>query len=153
MKSLKLIALTALALVVPASASAQDGPRAMGRARPMLNTVEWLLKSKDEFKATADQAAKIQEIGTRFDAETAKQREEFRKIREEMLGGGDRQTVMQKMQPIRDELQKKDEAALAEVMKLLDEDQRITVKQLLESRRQDMRNRTRKGNPGTRTIQ
>ena len=137
----KLIALAALALALPATASAQDAPRGPGGRGPMLNSVEWLLKSKEEYKATAEQAAKIEEISKKFDTETAKLREEFQKAREEMMGGADRQTVMQKMRPIRDELQKKDEAAVQEVLKVLNAEQQATVKQLLETRREEMRNR------------
>jgi Spy/CpxP family protein refolding chaperone len=118
---------------------------------PMLNTVEWLLKSKEEFKATAEQAAKIEEISKKFDSETVKLREEFQKARPEMMGGADRAAVMQKMRPIREELQKKDEAAVAEVLQLLSTEQQATVKQLLESRRNEMRNRGRQG--GQRQIQ
>jgi Spy/CpxP family protein refolding chaperone len=139
----KLIAVAALALIIPATASAQDG-RGQGRGRgmPMLNSVEWLLKSKEEFKATPEQVTKIEAISKKFDGETAKQREEMQKVREEMMGGGaDRQTVMQKMRPIRDELQKKDEAAVKEVLSLLSEDQQKTVLQLLETRREEMKNR------------
>ncbi len=136
----KLIAVAALALVVPVTASAQDGPRNMGGRGPMLNTVEWLLKSKEEFKATAEQTAKLEAISKKFDDETAKQRAEFLKIREEVRSGADRQTLMQKMQPIREELQKKDEAAVNEVLSVLSEEQQKTVMQLLETRREEMRN-------------
>ena len=137
----KLIALTALALALPATAAAQDAPRGQGGRGPMLNSVEWLLKSKEEFSATAEQAAKIEEISKKYDTETAKLRAELQKAREEMMGGADRQTVMQKMRPIRDELQKKDEAAVQEVLKLLNTEQQATVKQLLETRREEMRSR------------
>jgi Spy/CpxP family protein refolding chaperone len=148
----KLIAVAAIALALPASAAAQDAPRGPGgRGMPMLNTVEWLLKSKEEFKATAEQAAKIEEISKKFDSETVKLREEFQKARQEMMGGADRAAVMQKMRPIREELQKKDEAAVAEVLQLLSTEQQATVKQLLESRRNEMRNRGRQG--GQRQIQ
>ena len=147
----KLIALTALALALPATAAAQDAPRGPGGRGPMLNSVEWLLKSKEEFNATAEQAAKIEEISKKYDTETAKLRAEHQKAREEMMGGADRQTVMQKMRPIRDELQKKDEAAVQEVLKLLNTEQQATIKQLLETRREEMRNRPRPG--AQRSIQ
>ena len=148
----KLIAVAAIAAVLPASAAAQDAPRGPGgRGMPMLNTVEWLLKSKEEFKATAEQAAKIEEISKKFDSETVKLREDFQKARQEMMGGADRAAVMQKMAPIRDELRKKDEAAVEEVLKVLSTEQQTTVKQLLESRRNEMRNRGRQG--GQRPIQ
>ena len=144
----KLMMLTALALVLPAAAQAQDGPRQMGGRAPMLNTVEWLLKNKDEFKAMAEQTTKIEAIAKQFDTETEKLRAEFDKVREEMRGGtADRQTIMTKMRPIREELQKKDEAAVAEVLKVLSEDQQKTVKTLIESRREQMQNRRRNG-PG-----
>ena len=139
----KLIAVAALAVALPATASAQEAPRGPGGRAPMLNSVEWLLKSKEEFKATAEQVSKIEEISKKFDSETAKLREEFQKVRGEMMGGADRATVMQKMRPIRDELQKKDDAAVEEVLKLLSAEQQTTVKELLETRREEMRNRQR----------
>lgn len=141
----KLLAAAALALVIPALASAQETPRGQGPRGPMLNSVEWLIKSKEEFQATAEQVAKLEAISKKLDTETAKQRQELQKVREEMMGGGDRQTVMQKMRPIRDELQKKDEAAIAEVLLVLTPEQQATVKQLLETRREEMRNRARQG--------
>ena len=142
----KLIAVAALALALPATTSAQEAPRGPGGRGPMLNSVEWLLKSKEEFNATAEQVSKIEEISKKFDAETAKLREEFQKVRGEMMNGGaDRGTVMQKMRPIRDELQKKDEAAIEEVLKVLSAEQQATVKELLETRREEMRNRQRSG--------
>lgn len=146
----KWIAVAALALALPIAAEAQETPRGQGGRGPMLNSVEWLLKSKEEFKATAEQVAKIEAISKKYDAETAKQREEFQKVREEMMGGADRQTVMQKMRPIRDELQKKDDAALQEVLAILNAEQQATVKQLLETRREEMRSRGRQG--GQRPI-
>ena len=141
----KFIAVAALALALPAVADAQEAPRGPGGRGPMLNSVEWLLKSKEEFKATAEQVTKIEAISKKYEAETAKQREEFQKVREEMMGGADRQTVMQKMRPIREELQKKDDAAVQEVLAILNADQQVTVKQLLETRREEMRNRGRQG--------
>ena len=148
----KLILMAAMSLVLPAAAQAQDGQRQMGGRGPMLNTVAWLLTNKAEFNATADQVAKIEVIAKKFDTETEKLRGEFDKVREEMRnGGGDRQTMMQKMRPIRDELQKKDEAAVAEVLKVLGEDQQKTVKTLIESRREQMQNRRR--NPAGTGIQ
>ena len=141
----KLMLMAAMALVLPAAAQAQDGQRQMGGRGPMLNTVAWLLTNKAEFNATADQVAKIEAISKQFDTETEKLRAEFDKVREEMRGGADRQTIMQKMRPIRDELQKKDEAAVEEVVKLLNDDQKKTVKQLIEARREQMQNRRRNG--------
>ena len=141
----KFIAVAALALALTAVADAQEAPRGPGGRGPMLNSVEWLLKSKEEFKATAEQVTKIEAISKKYEAETAKQREEFQKVREEMMGGADRQTVMQKMRPIREELQKKDDAAVQEVLAILNADQQVTVKQLLETRREEMRNRGRQG--------
>ncbi len=146
----KLMAVAALAVALPATASAQEAPRGPGGRGPMLNSVEWLLKSKEEFKATAEQVSKIEEISKKFDSETSKLREEMQKVRGEMMGGADRGTVMQKMRPIRDELQKKDDAAIEEVLKLLSADQQATVKLLLYTRRQEMRNRQRSG--GKRQI-
>lgn len=142
----KLMLMAALTLALPASAAAQDGPRTLGGRAPMMNTAEWLLKSKDEYKATAEQAAKIEAIAKKFDAETEKQRAEFEKIRAEMRDGGDRQTVMQKMRPIREEMMKKDEAAVEEVMQVLNDDQKKQVKELLELRREEMQ--TRRRSPG-----
>lgn len=139
----KWIWLTALALALPAAAQAQEAPRGMGARGPMLNSVEWLLNAKTEFNATPEQVTGLEAIARKFDTETAKLREEFQKLRLEMRGSADRQTIMQKMRPMREELQKKDDAAVAEAMKLLNAEQKKTVESLLESRREQMRNRTR----------
>jgi Spy/CpxP family protein refolding chaperone len=142
----KLMLMAAFALALPAAAQAQDGPRQMGGRAQMLNTVQWLLTSKDEFSATADQVAKIEAIAKKFDAETEKLRAEMDKVRDEMrAGAGDRETMMTKMRPIREELQKKDEAAVEEVLKILNADQQKSVKTLVETRKQEMQNRRRGG--------
>jgi hypothetical protein len=147
----KMMLLAAMALVMPAAVQAQDGPRQIaGRGAMMFNTVEWLLKSKDEFNATADQVVKIEAIARKLDADTEKQRAEMEKAREEMrTGSADRPTMMTKMRPIREELQKKDDAAIEEVLKLLSEDQQKTAKSLLAVRREEMQSRRR---PGTTPI-
>jgi hypothetical protein len=143
----RLMMLAALALVIPAAAQAQDRPRQMGgRGQMMMNTVEWLIKSKEEFKASDDQIAKLEVIAKKFDADTEKQRAELDKARDEMRAGtADRSAMMIKVRPIREEMQKKDEAAVAEALKLLSEDQQKTVKSLLEARREEMQNRRRPG--------
>ena len=144
----KLIALAALALALPTVGQAQDGPRP-GRGM-MQGTVEWLLTEKAKFNATDEQVAKLQELVKKYEKDTEKQREEMQKAREEMQGGGDRQAIMQKMRPIRDEMQKKDEASVEEALKLLNDEQKKTVTQMIEARREEMRNRRRPGGPGAR---
>jgi hypothetical protein len=139
----KLMLMAVLALALPAVASAQEGPRKEGRGMAMMNTVEFVLKSKAEFNATAEQVSKIEEISKKFDKDTEQLRADMLKVREEMRGAEDRQTLMQKMRPIREELQKKNEAALADVLKLLNDEQKKTVSALLESRREEMQNRRR----------
>lgn len=143
----KLIAVAALVLV-PAVASAQDTPRGQGRGMPRMNTIDWLLESKADFKVTAEQAAKIEAISKKFDQETASLREQMQKIRSENMGGGDRQAMMQQMRPLREEMRKKDEAAVAEVMKLLTPDQQKLVNEAMAKRREEMRNRMRGRGPG-----
>jgi hypothetical protein len=148
----KLMLAAAVALALPAAAQAQDGPRQMGGRPPMLNTVEWLIKSKDEFNATAEQVAKMEVIAKKFDTDTEKQRAEFDRIREEVRNGtADRMMMMQKMRPIRDELQKKDKEALAEVAKILNDAQKKQVEELIEARREQMQSRRRA--PASATIQ
>lgn len=149
----KWIWMTALALALPAAAQAQEAPRGMGARGPMLNSVEWLLNAKAEFNATPEQVTKLEAIAKQFDTETVKLREEFMKLRLEMRGSADRQTIMQKMRPMREELQKKDDAAVAEAMKLLDAEQKKTVESLLQSRREEMRNRPRAGAQRREQIQ
>jgi hypothetical protein len=146
----KLMLMGALVLALPAVASAQEGPRKGGRGMAMLNTAEFVLKNKAEINATAEQVSKIEEISKKFDKDTEQLRAELQKVREEMRGGTDRQTIMQKMRPLREELQKKNEAAKAEVLKLLNDEQKKTVSALLETRREEMKNR-RPG--GGRNIQ
>jgi hypothetical protein len=120
----------------------------MGRTVGSMNTIGWLLESKTEYQATAEQVAKIQEINKKFEAETASLRAELQKIRDEGMGGGDRQAVMQKMRPLREEMRTKDEAAVAEAMKLLNAEQQKTVNEMLAKRREEMRNRMRNRGPG-----
>jgi Spy/CpxP family protein refolding chaperone len=138
----KLMLAGALMLAGPALAAAQEAPRGPGRGMPMANSVEFVLKSAAEFNATPEQVSKIEEINKKFDKDTESLRAELLKIREER-GSADRQTVMQKMRPLREELQKKDEAALADVLKLLNDEQKKSVSALLESRREKMQNRRR----------
>ena len=130
-------AAVALMLALPALAAAQDAPRT-GRGMPRMNTIAWLLESKSEFTATAEQVAGIEKISKKFDAETAQLRADMQKVRDENMGG-DRQAMMEKMRPLRDELRKKDEAAVADVLKLLSPDQQKTVNALLAKRRAEMR--------------
>lgn len=143
----RLMAVAMLALV-PAVASAQEAPRGMGRAAGSMNTIGWLLESKADYQATTEQVARIEEINKKFEAETASLRAELQKIREEGMGGGDRQAVMQKMRPLRQKMRTKDEAAVAEVMKLLNAEQQKTVNGMLTKRREEMRNRMRNRGPG-----
>lgn len=138
----RLIVLAALTLA-PAVASAQEAPRGMGRAVGSMNTIGWLLESKAEYQATDEQAARIEAINKKFEAETASLRAELQKIRDEGMGGGDRQAIMQKMRPLREEMRTKDEAAVAEAMKLLNAEQQKTVNELLAKRREEMRTRMR----------
>jgi predicted RND superfamily exporter protein len=140
----KLMLVGALMLAGPAMAAAQEAPRGPGRGM-LANSVEFVLKSAAEFNATAEQVSKIEEINKKFDKDTESLRTDLLKIREEMRGSADRQTVMQKMRPLREELQKKDEAALADVLKLLNDEQKKAVTALLESRREAMQNRRRGG--------
>jgi Spy/CpxP family protein refolding chaperone len=141
----KLMLLAAMALALPAAAHAQDPPRPMGgRGMMMMNTVDWMLKSKDELAPSADQIAKLEVIAKKLDTDTEKERAELEKAREEMRAGtADRSAMMIKVRPIREEMQKKDEAAVEEALKVLSADQQKTVKALLEARREEMQNRRR----------
>ena len=145
----KVLLAAALSLGLPAVAAAQD---AGGQGRPaMQNTVEWLLKEgSEQFKATPEQVAKLQEIAKKFGDETAKLRQEMQKVRGEMQSSGDRMTGMQKMRPIREELQKKDDAAVAEALKLLTDDQKKIAEKLIAERREQMMNR--RGRPNRSDI-
>ena len=145
----KLIAMTVFALAWPAGAMAQDAP-AQRPGRMMMSTVEWLLTEKAKFSPTEEQVTKLQELAKKFDAETTKLREEMQKIRAEIQDGADRQALMQKMRPVREEIQKKDEAAVEEALKLLNDEQKKTVTQMIEARREEMRNRRRGGGVGQR---
>jgi methionyl-tRNA synthetase len=142
----KLIALAALALALPAAADAQDAPR-----RPaQVSTIEWLLAEKAKFSPTAEQVTKLEELAKKFETETAKQREEMQKARDEMRDSGDRQAIMQKIRPIREEVQKKDDAVVEEALKLLNDEQKKTVQAMIDARREEMRNRRRPSGPGVR---
>jgi protein CpxP len=141
----KLIAVVALAMVLPATAAAQDAPQQRQGRGMMQSTIEWLLTEKAKFNATGEQVTKLEALAKKFEGETAKHREEMQKVREEMQGGGDRQAMMQKMRPIRDEMNRKDEAIVEEALKVLNDEQKATVKQMIEARREEMRNRRRGG--------
>lgn len=145
----KFIALTFFALAIPASGNAQEIMGAQMRG-PQISTIEWLIKSKDEFNATTEQVTKLEELSTRFKSETAKLREELQKVRAEMMNTDDRQATMQKMRPLREELQKKDEAAVEEAIELLNDEQKQTVNTLLETRRNNNENRRRRSGAGIR---
>ena len=140
----KLMLLSALALMVPAAADAQERPRQMGGRGQMMNTVEWLITNREEFKGSDEQIAKLEVIAKKFEADTKQQRAEMDKAREAMRSGTtDRATVMMQLRPIREDMQKKDEAAVEEALKVLSEDQQKTVKALIQSRREEMQNRRR----------
>ena len=140
----KLMLLSALALIVPAAADAQERPRQMGGRGQMMNTVEWLITNREEFKGSDEQIAKLEVIAKKFEADTKQQRAEMDKAREAMRSGTtDRATVMMQLRPIREDMQKKDEAAVEEALKVLSEDQQKTVKALIQSRREEMQNRRR----------
>lgn len=144
----KVIAIAALAMVLPATAAAQDAPQQRQGRGMMQSTIEWLLTEKAKFNATAEQVTKLEALAKKFEDETAKHREEMQKMRAEMQGGGDRQAMMQKMRPVREEMMKKDEAAVDEALKLLSDEQKATVKQMIEARREEMRGR--RGRAGSR---
>ena len=140
----KLMLLSALALMVPGAADAQERPRQMGGRGQMMNTVEWLITNREEFKGSDEQIAKLEVIAKKFEADTKQQRAEMDKAREAMRSGTtDRATVMMQLRPIREDMQKKDEAAVEEALKVLSEDQQKTVKALIQSRREEMQNRRR----------
>ena len=136
----KLMLMAAIALALPVAANAQEAPRGPGRGQ-MISSVEYLVKAAGEFTATPEQITKLEEIAAKFAKETAKEREEMQKIRGEMQSGADRSALMLKMRPIREEIQKKDEAAVEEALKVLTADQQKIAKQLVDARREEMNNR------------
>jgi periplasmic protein CpxP/Spy len=146
----KLIAVAALAMVLPATAEAQDAPQQKQGRGMMQSTIEWLVTECAKFNATPEQVTRLEALAKKFESETAKQREEMQKVREEIQGGGDREALMQKIRPIRDEMTKKEEAVVEEALKVLNDEQKATVKQMIEARREEMRNRRRGAGPRVR---
>ena len=136
----RLMLMAAVALALPVAASAQEAPQGPARAQ-MMSTIEFLVKASGEFNATPEQVAKLEEIAAKFARETAKEREAMQKIRAEMQPGADRSALMMKMRPVREEMLKKDEAAVEEALKVLNADQQKYAKQVLETRKQEMNNR------------
>ena len=136
----KLMLMAAIALALPVAADAQEAPRGPGRGQ-MVSSIEFLVKASAEFNATAEQLTKLEEIAAKFAKETTKEREELQKIRGEMQSGADRSAAMLKMRPVREELQKKDDEAVEEALKVLTADQQKIAKQLVDSRREQMNNR------------
>ncbi len=142
----RLIAVAALVLA-PAVASAQEAPRGPARGMGPMNTISWLLEARADYQATDEQVAKIEVIKKKFDADTEQLRADMQKLREAGMGG-DRQAMMEKMRPLRDQMRTKDEAAVAEVMKLLSPEQQKTVNDMLAKRREEMQSRMRNRGPG-----
>ena len=146
----KLMLMAAFALALPAAAQAQESPRGPGRGQ--MHTIEFLVKAAPEYNATAEQVAKLNEILAKFTKDTDKLRAEALKVREEMKGGADRSALMLKMRPIRDELQKFDDAAVEEALKVLNAEQQKHVQHMVDARKQDMSSR-RGQRPGAKPIQ
>ena len=129
----KFMALLVLMMAVPAAANAQQA-RPDTRGITLASSIEFLVASKDELNASAEQIAKLEEIGQKFNAETAKLRKDLLKIRDELNAGGNRQLIFAKVQPIREEMQKHDDAAIAAALQVLSAGQQEIARQLIASR-------------------
>ena len=132
----RIVMLAALALLVPAIASAQEARR----PRMQVNSIEWLLDRKEEFRPSGEQVAKLEEIAKALNDVTTKQREEIRKLRDEGMSG-DRREAFQKMRPLMDEMRKQDDEAVKEALKVLNDEQKKVVSDMIEARRKEMENR------------
>lgn len=137
--------LAAALLLVPAASFAQDGPPAGGRGqgrgpgRMMQSTVAFLLEQKDQYRPTGDQLAKIEAISEKLQKDVTEMREKMQKMREEaMNGGGDRDKMREEMRESMDKFRKKDQEATEEALKLLNDEQKKVVQDLLDARKKEM---------------
>lgn len=146
-----MFSIAAAALLLPAAALAQDEPRPErgmrgGFGGPQQNTIEWLLTRKEHFRPTGEQVAKLEEAAKKLTEANAARREEMRKARQEAMNGGDRRAAMEKSRPALEEMAKQDEAATKEALKLLNDEQKKVVEELLEVRRKEMQDRRARAN-------
>lgn len=138
-----------IALAMPAAAFAQDGrpqggpPGGMrgGQGRGMMreNVVEWLLTKKDEFRPSGEQVAKLTEISDKLKKEMEEQRTKMQKMREEaQSGGGDRSEMREGMRDAMEKYRKHEEEAAEDALKVLNDEQKKVVKDLLDARKKEM---------------
>lgn len=133
-----------LVSVAPAFAQGGGGGR-MGRGmmRPPENSVTWIISKKADFNGTDEQIKALELVAKKLDDDTKELRDQILKalppegtnVRE--MPDAERQALMAKLQevrPAREEFNKRDAAAVEEALKLLKEEQQVTVKTLLEER-------------------
>ncbi|HUP89321.1 MAG TPA: Spy/CpxP family protein refolding chaperone [Longimicrobiales bacterium] len=144
-------ALLVAALLLPAASFAQDGPpggrggRGQGRMMQQ-STVAWLLDDvqKEQYRPSGEQIAKLQTISEKLQKDFDEQRAKMQKMRDEaMNGGGDRGKMREEMREAMDKLRKKDEEAVEDALKVLNDEQKKVVKDLLDARKKEMDSRPR----------
>lgn len=161
MKRMRILTIAAaIVLLAPMQLMAQGGGQGrgmggggmgggMGGMRAMLEqgSVEFLVTKAADLKLTDEQATTLKAIGEQWAAAT---KDDRAKIRAEMPqpgqgmggGGGDRQAMMQRfqaLQPVMEKVRDADQKAVAEAMKVLQEEQQAAARKMLEERSQPRR--------------
>lgn len=147
-----MMALAVAALLVPAASFAQQdstrggmgrmGGMGMGMGRggaPQQNSIDWLLTQKDQFRPTADQVTKLQELSAKLIKENQEQRDKLQKLRADAMNGtGDRDAMREQGRSAAEKMRKNDAEASEDAVKLLNDEQKKVVKDLLDKRRKEM---------------
>jgi hypothetical protein len=144
MKRTAFLALAATAiLAAPALGQAADRGAVTDVMRAPENSVTFIISKKSEWKGSDELVAKLEVIAKKLDEDT---KDAVTKIRgalppegtdPQKLSAEERQALVAKLQevsPQREEFRKKDEAAIAEVLKVLNTQQQTAVKKLLADR-------------------
>ena len=141
--ALALLPAAAMAQQTPPQGPPQGGMR-MGGGRMQQNTVEWLLTQKDQFRPSADQVTQLEAIAKALNDSTAPLRDQMRKAREDaMSGGGDPREAFQQMRPTMEKIRHADEEATEDAVKVLNDEQKKVVKDLLDQHQKEMQARRR----------
>lgn len=157
MKRSTIITLALVALLMPSLSSAQqDSTRGrmrggmgmgmgMGMDRaPQLNTIEWLLSRKEQFRPSADQVKQLEAISARLASDFKEDRAKLQKLREEgMSRSGDRREMRDNMRGAMEKMRKQDDKATEDALILMNAEQKKVVKDMLAARRKEMKERRR----------
>jgi hypothetical protein len=142
-----LVLAATLASAAPALAQGGRGGRGMGMMRAPENSVTWLISKKADYNGSDEQIKSLELIARKLDDDTKEVRAQIMKLLPpppadpQNMTDEERTAIRAKMQeigpqlrPLREEFQKKDEAAIQEALAIFKDDQCAIVKKLLEDR-------------------